>query len=514
MISTEFCILISLAVLYATLAWPRLTFRRVNSRLPLPPSPKSDPIIGHLRTLLSASDVVSLYKETSKNLKSDIISFKLPGQTIIVLNSANTADDLLSKRSSIYSDRPRVTAIMAVSDRLVGWRNNTGVLPYGERWRNQRRMTHELLNKRASEDIWPTIVRYSRLALQRVMDDPDNFQKYFRRMAGSSIIKSVYGYEATESNDALFQAVSDAVGGFSQAVVASNFYVNIIPWMQYIPAWFPGAQWKRKALVWRSQRDQMLNVPYDWTREQMRSGTAPPSLLRQLLARSTGEPSDEEKDEMRWATGSLFGAGTDTTVASSSILIIAMAMHPEIQAKAQNEVDSVLQGKRLPEMSDRAALPYIEAVGKEVLRWRSVTPLGVPHACIQDDVYRGYRIPKGASIIPNQWAMSNDESVYANPERFDPSRFLDPTTPEAPAFGFGRRRCPGVHVAEASLFMIATGLAALFNISPKCDSNGHPIPLTADMKDNILVSQPLPFEVDIKPRSEKHQQLLREWIDI
>ncbi|CAE6504044.1 unnamed protein product [Rhizoctonia solani] len=116
--------------------------------------------------------------------------------------------------------------------------------------------------------------------------------------------------------------------------------------------------------------------------------------------------------------------------------------------------------------------------------------------------------------IANQWAMSNDEKVYTNPERFDPSRFLDPSTPEAPAFGFGRRSCPGIHMAHASLFMVVSGLAASFNIRPKCNSEGHPIPLTAEMKQNILLSQPLPFEVDIEPRSEQHERLLRAWVDI
>ncbi|CAE6490035.1 unnamed protein product [Rhizoctonia solani] len=191
-----------------------------------------------------------------------------------------------------------------------------------------------------------------------------------------------------------------------------------------------------------------------------------------------------------------------------------MAMHPEVQSKAQKEVDGILQGNRFPDMDDRKSLPYTQAIVKEVFRWRSVTPIGVAHASTEENIYEGYRIPKGATIIPNQWAMSNDENVYANPERFDPDRFLDPSTPEAPVFGFGRRSCPGIHVAQASLFMIASGLAAFFDIRPKCDSEGRPIPLTVEMKHNSIVSRPLPFEVDIKPRSEKHERLLREWIDI
>ncbi|KAJ1309399.1 hypothetical protein OPQ81_006176 [Rhizoctonia solani] len=457
---------------------------------------------------MNASDIPRDYKTWSKELKSDIISFKLPGQIVIVLNSASAAEDLLSKRSSTYSDRPLANN-MATSDRLVGWGNNTALLPYGERWRAQRRMTHELLHKRAIEDLWPTIVRHSRLALQRLIDDPGKFEGHFRRMAGSSIIKSVYGYEAKVSNDTLFETASAAVDGLSQALVTSNFYVNVIPWMHSIPAWFPGAQWKRKALTWRLQKEQMLNVPYDWTREKMKSGTAPPSMLRQLLTRHRNEPSDEEEDAMRWATGTLFAAGNDTTVANALILIAAMAMHPEVQAEAQKEVDNVLQGSRLPDMEDRHSMPYVQAIVKEVLRWRSVTPIGVPHACIEDDVYRGYRIPKGAAM-----AMSNDEDVYPNPERFDPSRFLDPSTPEAPAFGFGRRSCPGIHFAQAALFMVASGLVAFFDIRPKHDSEGHPIALKAEMKHNALVSQPLPFDVDIKPRSENHKRLLREWVDV
>jgi hypothetical protein len=97
-----------------------------------------------------------------------------------------------------------------------------------------------------------------------------------------------------------------------------------------------------------------------------------------------------------------------------------MVLHPDVQAKAQAEIDSLLGHTRLPEMSDRESLPYVCCIVKEVLRWWPVFPLGmfvtrldirnqfsdaicivtpgVPHATTQEDVYRGYRIPKGATM--------------------------------------------------------------------------------------------------------------------
>lgn len=75
-----------------------------------------------------------------------------------------------------------------------------------------------------------------------------------------------------------------------------------------------------------------------------------------------------------------------------------MALHPLVQQKAQEEIDRVIGTDRLPGQEDRTSLPYIEAVYREVLRWRPVTPLGVPHSTTADDIYKGYFIPKGMFI--------------------------------------------------------------------------------------------------------------------
>ena len=80
-----------------------------------------------------------------------------------------------------------------------------------------------------------------------------------------------------------------------------------------------------------------------------------------------------------------------------------MVLHPDEQKKAQAELDRVVGTDRLPEFSDEDSLPYICALIKELLRWRSVVPLGIPHRSVEEDQYRGYRIPKGSIVIANIW---------------------------------------------------------------------------------------------------------------
>lgn len=80
-----------------------------------------------------------------------------------------------------------------------------------------------------------------------------------------------------------------------------------------------------------------------------------------------------------------------------------MITHPDVQRKAQEELDKVIGRDRLPDFEDKEALPYIDALYKEVLRWHPVLPLGVAHAVTAEDEYKGMRIPKGSLVFPNAW---------------------------------------------------------------------------------------------------------------
>jgi cytochrome P450 len=89
-----------------------------------------------------------------------------------------------------------------------------------------------------------------------------------------------------------------------------------------------------------------------------------------------------------------------------------MALHPEVQNKAQRSLDAVLEGSRLPDFNDFAELPYLSAVINEVLRWHPVTPFAIYHVSTEDDTYEGYHIPMGAMMIPNAWAILHDEGIF------------------------------------------------------------------------------------------------------
>ncbi|KAJ7270870.1 cytochrome P450, partial [Mycena rebaudengoi] len=138
--------------------------------------------------------------------------------------------------------------------------------------------------------------------------------------------------------------------------------------------------------------------------------------------------------------------------------------------KAQREIDAVVRTGHLPNFDDKESLSYVSVIVKEVLRWRPVTPIAVPHFVAEEDMYCGYRIPAGSIVIPNTWAMLHDELpsriFRLHTHRFLINGQLNPAVrdPEI-AFGFGRHVCPGRHIAQSTLLVTIASLLTVFNIN-------------------------------------------------
>jgi len=197
-------------------------------------------------------------------------------------------------------------------------------------------------------------------------------------------------------------------------------------------------------------------------------------------------------------------------------LFLAMVLYPEVQKKAQEEIDAVMGPSRLPDFHDRPSLPYINAIVKESMRWHLVLPLGVPHMSTNDDEYNGYYIPKGTIMIVNAWSMMHDPEVFNDPMVFQPERYLkdgendpDVRDPDSAVFGFGRRICPGRHLSDNSLYLIVSRLLAVYDIKPAIDDQGDTVGVKPEFSDGLL-SFPVPFKCVITPRSPAAEALIME----
>jgi cytochrome P450 len=149
------------------------------------------------------------------------------------------------------------------------------------------------------------------------------------------------------------------------------------------------------------QLNRTAEEPYAFVKQQLRDKKAKTSFLSQAI-QELGSDAEEENIH-KWSAASMYTGGADTTVSSLMTFFLAMSVFPEVQRKAQEELDRVIGSGRLPITSDKIQLPYIEAVVKETHRWHPVAPMALPHCCTAEDTIRGYRIPKGAMVLPNNW---------------------------------------------------------------------------------------------------------------
>ncbi|VDC00278.1 unnamed protein product [Peniophora sp. CBMAI 1063] len=455
---------------------------RPTTRKRVPPGPRGLPLIGNLLDL-NSPDVHIKACEWSRELNSDVISLNVMGNTMIILNSARATSDLFDKRGAYYSDRPDMPMIVD----LMGWDWTFALMRYGPRWKEHRRVFHTHFNQDATEHqgIQLTIVQELLRSLAR---SPESYLGHLRHYAAHIIMKRVYGHTVQDDQDRFVRLVKEASATTSEAAVPGAFLVDLFPSLKYVPEWMPGASFKRKAREWRQLAQDMINAPYDMVKASFAEGNAEPCFVATCLEQNATKAMDGEKEylseELIKDTAAVaYAAGADTTVSTLTAFILAMTLHPDAQRKAQAEIDALLSTSsrldRLPMFADKNDSPYVDAIIKEVFRWFPVLPFAVPHRATHDAVYKGFLIPKDATVMGNAWAILNDPQVFVNPDSFNPGRFVDTPSLPNPAdlgiFGFGRRACAGKVMALDTVWIAVASILAVFDIRKATDAQGHDI---------------------------------------
>ncbi|KAK0213317.1 cytochrome P450 [Desarmillaria ectypa] len=425
---------------------------------------------------------------------------------VLVLGTIKAATDLLVVRGNIYSGRPRSIVAHEI---LSGGMRGIGMSD-GPQYRKWKTLMQSGLSNTAALDYQRLQSIESFLLLRDLLkdDDPLHYKNRLRRFAISIVCCVAYGRRIKTLDDDIVVNNVKTAAYFSKISVPGKFLVDSWPILLYLPKFLQWFRWepeRRRAVDTEIYLSILNNV-----KRQMQDGTAHPSMATHGLEKQHELGLTDV--ETAYALSAPWAAGTGTTIMTIEIFLLAMLHYPDVMKKTQAEIDSIVGSGRMPDFKDFDALPYVQAVIKETMRWRCIVPIAVPHAVMCDDVYEGMLIPKGSTVYANVYAMTKDETIFTNAEEFIPERFLNTSDRKMInfmlPFGFGRRQCPGNYVAWQSIFISVVRILWAFDVMPPVDEKGNKVLPSADSFTTGLTIQPEPFKCYFEPRSPHAKDII------
>ncbi|KAG8671934.1 hypothetical protein FPOAC1_005192 [Fusarium poae] len=371
-----------------------LIFKHTQQRRkgPLPPGPKGLPLLGNVLDLPPPGTIEWVHWQKHKEKYGPISSVSVLGQLFVILHDKQTITDLLETRALKTASRPK----LVFAGDVVGYDSIMGMMPFDRTFRLHRKLTATQVSSKSIGRFEPIQeLEISRL-LQRIHKDhnSDNLPEHLNQVSGSIMLRILYNYETDPSqNDHIVSMANTVMEEFSQATSPGAWAVDLIPWLKYLPEWMPGTSFKKTARIYRDHLLQNVKDPYDYVRDQMTRGNDNLSYVAGLVKDIHRKIDPEEESVIQWTAASMMNAGTDTTGATLLSFFAAMVIYPDVQKRAQEEIDRIIGGSRLPSFSDKANLPYINAIAQETLRWHTLAPMGFPHMTTEDDTYKA-RCPR------------------------------------------------------------------------------------------------------------------------
>jgi cytochrome P450 len=472
-----------------------------------PPGPRTLPFLGNLHQL-PITRLEQKFAQYAREFGA-VTGLQLGRQSLVVLNTWQAVRDTVEQKGSIYSSRPSLPA----AEIIVPGGLNAALAPYGSLWREQRKKITEFLGTERVEQTKLVQDAESTQVMYDLLKDPEGFQRHIARSFGAVILATVFGqrgktYEPGGKIDRFFKTVdlfTAATGPTAAPPIASFPILNKVPdWMT------PWKGWTTRALAVRNEQSLLYAELLSETKEKLTQGKATDCFMSQCLVVQDKEWYDDT--QLAYLGGILLEAGAETSTGSTTVFLLAMAAFPEVLKKAQEDVDRVCGSLRMPSKEDIPNLPYVRACMLEVLRWRPIAPMGIPHHTTAQDMYGSYVIPAHSDVIINVWSINHDESFYNSPASFDPSRYIQSKSGGIPSaetldtnkgrkvnytFGAGRRVCPGQRFAENNLMMHFAKLAWTFNIEATGDLN---VKNLDDWTDGLAV-KPRDLKIRLQPRS-------------
>ncbi|KAK6280994.1 hypothetical protein POUND7_014819 [Theobroma cacao] len=485
-------LLVGIIALWASpggLAWAR--FRsKVSFAIP---GPLGFPLLG-LLTVFTGSTPHRVLAKLAKTIKAvKLMAFSVGFTRFIISSDAETAREILN--NSAFADRPvKESAFELLFHRAMGF------APYGEYWRNLRRIsaTHLFSPKRIAgfagfrQEIGVKLVEEVRCLMEAkgevLVKKVLHFSSLNNVMA--TVFGKKYDFEMTGEGLELEDLVSE---GYE--------LLGIFNWSDHFPflCWLDlqGVRTRCRKLVAK------VNVFVGKIIEEHRlkrvngdledDGSEVGDFVDVLLDWEKHEKlNDSDMIAVLWE---MIFRGTDTVAILIEWILARMVLHPEIQSKVQAEIDTVVGNTKQVSDSDVPNLPYLQAIVKETLRMHPPGPLLSWARLAIHDVHVGDNfVPAGTTAMVNMWAITHDEEVWAEPDKFKPERFLEADVSimgsdlRLAPFGSGRRVCPGKAMGLVTVHLWLAQLLQAFKWVPCQDGD---VDLTEHLKLSMEMKNPL-----------------------
>lgn len=359
----------------------------------------------------------------------------------------------------------------------------------------------------SSQDLWAQLGRYTY----------------------SNFTMQSFGFSIDTEDDDDIRFIHESGKRQIEGTLPGRHLVDVMPILDRLPLWLK--PWEREArrrfrddMAWCRARMAQVQRAADAGKNKSASRATTMAedftMLKRILADESLRGLSGADEAAFLALQLVIGAA-DTSRMSTWSFLEAMMMHPDVQRRAQALIDSAVGAGRVPEWHDLDTLPYVRCLMKETWRWRPPVALGHAHTTTRDIAYGGLRIPAGARLHLNAWAIHHHHhsARWARPDEFDPGRYegdaltsqqsaalADAGRRDHFAFGAGRRICPGLHVAERSLGVAIMRILWAFDVGVK---PGVETPLDPQTYRGFMPGNPGDrMPVVLTPRSEERIRII------
>ncbi|KAL0449137.1 UNVERIFIED_CONTAM: cytochrome [Sesamum latifolium] len=475
-------------------AWKNGRNRRGAAAIP---GPRGLPFFGSLFTLSRGLAHRSLASMAYSMNAKKLMAFSLGSTPAVVASDPQLAKEVLT--SPHFADRP-----IKQSARCLMFSRAIGFAPNGTYWRLLRRIaaSHLFAPRRIAahepgrQKDCAAMLR--NIAYEQSLKGAVSLRKHLQAAALNNIMGSVFGrrYDTAEDSEELRELKEMVREGFE--LLGAFNWSDYLPWLSYFYDPF-GVVARCEALVPRVRKLVKGIIEQHKAKNQSENVSDTSDFVDILLSLDGDEKLDE--DDMIAVLWEMIFRGTDTTALLTEWVMAELILHPEVQAKLQEELD----GAAALTDADLAALPYLQAVVKETLRVHPPGPLLSWARLSTSDVKlsNGMVVPAATTAMVNMWAITHDSAVWEDPLEFKPERFVAAmggtdvdvrgSDLRLAPFGAGRRVCPGKNLGMAT---VALWVAKLVRGFKWAEDKAAPVELREVLKLSCEMKHPLSAVVE------------------